>query len=175
MTGLDPETESIMSICCYITDAQLQLKDEQGWENILHHDKETLDRMDPWCVTTHGKTGLTAACIESKTTHEEAAQSLLQYIKQYIPDRRRGLLAGNSVHHDKAFLSKGPYKAVMEHLSHRILDVSSIKEAVKRWSPDEVVKGVPQKQLLHQAREDILESIAEAKYYRDTCFAKLQS
>lgn len=172
MTGLDPEKETVMSIACFITDAQLELQDEQGWESIIHHDMATLDRMDEWCTKTHGASGLTAACIASTTTKEQAAEGLLEYVKKYVPDGRRGLLAGNSVHCDKAFLSKPPYNRITDYLSYRILDVSSLKEAVRRWAPEEVLLGVPSKKLLHQAREDILESIGEAKYYREKCFAK---
>ena len=172
MTGLDPDKETIMSIACFITDAQLKLQDEQGWEAIIHHDKSTLDRMGEWCTQTHGVSGLTASCIASTTTSEQAAEGLLQYIKKYVPEGRRGLLAGNSVHCDKAFLSKPPYNSVTDYLSYRILDVSSLKEAVRRWAPEDVLLAVPSKKLLHQAREDILESIEEAKYYREKCFAK---
>lgn len=172
MTGLDPEKETIMSIACFITDAQLKLQDEQGWETIIHHDKSTLDTMDEWCTKTHGASGLTAACIASTTTNDRAAEGLLEYIKKHVPEGRRGLLAGNSVHCDKAFLSKPPYNRITDYLSYRILDVSSLKEAARRWAPEEVLLGVPSKQLLHQAREDILESIEEAKYYREKIFAK---
>ena len=172
MTGLDPEKETIMSIACFITDAQLKLKDEKGWESIIHHDKSTLERMDEWCIKTHGSSGLTAACIASSTTNEDAAEGLLEYVQKYVPDGRRGLLAGNSVHCDKAFLSKPPYNRITDYLSYRILDVSSLKEAAKRWAPEKVLLGVPSKKLLHQAREDILESIEEAKYYREKCFSQ---
>ena len=161
-----------MSIACFVTDAQLNILDDAGWDSVVHHDKSTLDRMDEWCTRTHGDSGLTAACIASKTTHEQAADGLLGYIKRFCPKPRRGLLAGNSVHCDKAFLSKPPYEKVNGYLSYRILDVSSLKEAAKRWAPDDVLLGVPSKKLLHQAREDILESIVEARHYRDKCFAK---
>lgn len=161
-----------MSICCFVTDAQLAIKDERGWEAIVHHSQEQLDQMGEWCTNTHGKTGLTAACLASTTTAQEAADGLLNYVKKYAPEPNRSLLAGNSIHHDKAFLSKGPYKAVTDHLGYRILDVSSIKEAARRWSPEEVLAGIPRKQVLHRAREDILESIEEARYYREKCFAE---
>lgn len=161
-----------MSIACFITDAQLNLKDEQGWEAVIHHEKDELDRMGEWCTRTHGNSGLTAACLSSTTSPGQAALGLLEYIQEYVPEKRRGLLAGNSVHHDKVFLSKYPYSQVTDYLSYRILDVSTIKEAVNRWALDEVLDGVPQKKLLHQAREDILESIAEAKYYRERCFMR---
>lgn len=172
MTGLDPENDTVMSISCFVTDAQLELLDEKGWDSIVHHNKDTLDRMDDWCTNTHGNSGLTRSCVESTTTHEDAANGLLDYVKRYVTEPRRGLLAGNSVHCDKAFLSKTPYNKVTDYLSYRILDVSSFKEAVKRWSPEEVLLGVPPKKLLHQAREDILESIEEARYYRDKIFTK---
>ena len=172
MTGLNPEKETIMSISCFITNAQLELMDKEGWDSTIHHDKDTLDRMDEWCTKTHGNSGLTAACIESNITHEQAADGLLAYVKRFVTEPRKGLLAGNSVHCDKAFLSKAPYNRITDYLSYRILDVSSIKEAVKRWSPEEVLLRVPSKKLLHQARDDILESIEEARYYRDACFRK---
>jgi len=172
MTGLNPEKESIMSICCFVTDAQLKVQDEKGWEAIIHHDEPTLSRMDDWCTRTHGNSGLTAACIESTVTSTQAADGLLAYIRNHVPEPRRGLLAGNSVHCDKAFLNKHPYSKVTDYLSYRILDVSTIKEAVKRWAPDDVVLEIPQKKLLHRAREDILESIEEAKYYRERCFMR---
>lgn len=172
MTGLNPEKETIMSISCFITDAQLNLVHDKGWDAIIHHDESTLDQMDDWCTNTHGKSGLTAACITSTTTHGQAASGLLRYVMEYVLEPRRGLLAGNSVHCDKAFLSKPPYNNVMNYLSYRIMDVSTLKEVAMRWAPDDVLLNIPRKKLLHQAREDILESIEEAKYYRDKLIVK---
>lgn len=170
MTGLDVETDTIMSISCFITNAQLELLDDRGWDAIIHHDKSTLDQMNEWCINTHGKSGLTAASIASKTTPEVAADTLLAYVKQYIDQPRKGLLAGNSVHCDKEFLKKSPFDRVVQHLGYRILDVSSIKEAARRWAPDSILERIPKKKGLHQAREDILESIEEAKFYRNLFF-----
>ena len=110
--------------------------------------------------------------MKSSTTAEAAATNLLEYIKRYVPEPRRALLAGNSVHADKAFLRKEPYKKVHDHLSYRILDVSTLKEAAKRWSSLDVLLGAPKKKELHQAKDDILESIAEAKYYKETIFQR---
>ncbi|MCJ1291451.1 hypothetical protein MMC34_002994 [Xylographa carneopallida] len=170
MTGLNRNNDTIMSISCFITDAQLNLLDTDGFDTIIHHKKSALDRMDDWCTRTHQKSGLTAACIASDTRPEVAADSLLRYIKHFVPQARKGLLAGNSVHCDKEFLSKPPYDIVMAHLHYRILDVSSIKEAARRWAPEETLKRVPEKKGLHQAREDILESIEEARVYMDIFF-----
>jgi len=170
MTGLDRNHDTIMSISCFITDADLKFLDTDGFDTIIHHEKSALDKMDDWCTKTHGKSGLTAACIASDTKPEVAAASLLDYVKRFVPQARKGLLAGNSVHCDKEFLSKPPYDIVMTHLHYRILDVSSIKEAAKRWAPREVLRDVPKKKGLHQAREDILESIEEARFYQEVFF-----
>jgi oligoribonuclease len=125
---------------------------------------------DEWCTRTHGKNGLTAAVLASKVTAEQAATDLLEYIKKYVPEPKRGLLAGNSVHADKAFLRKEPYKKVHDYLSYRILDVSSLKEASKRWSSADVLDGVPRKRATHKAKDDIFESIDEARYYKEVIF-----
>lgn len=170
MTGLDPESDTIMSIACFVTDCHLNLVDEDGFEVIIHHSKEALDRMGEWCTKHHGESGLTQACLDSKTTPQEAAEGLLQYIQKHVPTRRTALLAGNSVHADQTFLVKPPYKAVTDYLHYRILDVSSLKEAARRWAPADVLKNMPKKKMLHEARADILESIEEARFYRETFF-----
>ncbi|KAI4179738.1 MAG: hypothetical protein L6R41_007667 [Letrouitia leprolyta] len=170
MTGLDVDNDEIISICCFITDPQLRLLDDKGWEAVIHLDKSRLDAMDDWCKSTHGRSGLTAASIASTTTAEEAANNLHAYIEKYVPRSRTGVLAGNSVHADKAFLRKPPFDSVIRHLHYRIFDVSTIQEAARRWAPIDVLDKAPLKQGLHQAREDILESIAEARFYRDVFF-----
>jgi oligoribonuclease len=169
MTGLDPDTEEIIEIYCIITDGQLNLLDEKGWGRVIHQPKSRMDAMDEWCQRTHGHSGLTAAVLASTVTPEAAAEELLAYIQQYVPTPRKALLAGNSVHADRAFLRREPYSKVIEHLHYRLLDVSSIKEAARRWCP-KVAKKTPTKRGLHQAREDILESIEEAKYFKEKLF-----
>jgi oligoribonuclease len=171
MTGLDIENDHIIEIFCLITDGDLNLVEPEGWGAVIHVPHERMALMDPWCTKTHGESGLTAAVSRSTTTPQEAADGMLAYIKKYIPRPRTALLAGNSVHVDRNFLQRGPYKDVIDHLHYRIFDVSTIKEAARRWSSDDVFGRVPAKQCLHQARDDILESIAEARYYRDIIFA----
>ncbi|KAL5407894.1 hypothetical protein PMIN06_007042 [Paraphaeosphaeria minitans] len=172
MTGLDSDNDTIMSLACFVTDRDLNIFDKDGYEAVIQHNKEDLDCMGEWCTKHHGDSGLTEACINSTTTAEQAAQGLLQYIKKYVPSTGTALLAGNSVHADKSFLVKQPYNIVTDYLHYRILDVSSIKEAARRWAPPEVLKKAPKKKMLHEARADILESIEEAKFYRAAFFIK---
>lgn len=169
MTGLDPDSDEIIEIFCLITNGNLQLAHDDGWGTVVHQSQERMDAMDEWCRSTHGKTGLTKAVVDSTVTAEQAAEELLAYIQKHITEPRIALLAGNSVHADRAFLSKGPYKKVLDYLHYRILDVSSIKEAAKRWRPD-VVVDLPKKKGLHEARQDIIESIEEARYYKEAIF-----
>ncbi|KAJ6446139.1 exonuclease family protein [Purpureocillium lavendulum] len=170
MTGLDPDKEEILEIYCIVTTGNLEILDDQGFHAVVHWPQSRLEQMDEWCTTTHGNSGLTASVLSSTMTPEEAADSLYRYVTKLIPERRKGLLAGNSVHADRAFLRRGPYAKVMDHLHYRLLDVSAIKEAARRWSPKKVVNKVPSKKGRHVARDDILESIEEARYYRDVIF-----
>jgi oligoribonuclease len=172
MTGLDVDKDVIIEIFCIVTNGNLDTLDEQGWGAVIHQSKETMNKMDEWCTQTHGENGLTAAVLASNITAERAADELLEYIKKFVPQPKRALLAGNSVHCDKAFLRKPPWSKVNDHFGHRILDVSTLKECARRWATVDILDGVPKKKRLHQAREDILESIAEARYYKEAIFQK---
>ncbi|KAL9096778.1 MAG: hypothetical protein Q9165_001266 [Trypethelium subeluteriae] len=167
---LDPEQDSIMSIACFVTDYDLNLLEPDGFEVFIHHSQQQLDQMGEWCKTHHSQSGLTQACLKSETTTNKAADDLFWYIKRLVPERRQALLAGNTVHADKMFLMKPPYKKVVQHLHHRLLDVSAIKEAARRWATPETLKKSPQKAGKHDAKIDILESIEEARFYRQVFF-----
>ena len=175
MTGLDPEKDTVMSLACFITDHDLNLLDENGYEAIIQHTQAQMDAMGEWCTKHHSASGLTDACLQSSTTAATAADELLQYITKYVPDRRKALLAGNTVHADKAFLVKEPWTHIIRHLHHRILDVSAIKESARRWASEDILKKSPQKAGKHEAKADILESIEEARYYRDVFFKPARS
>jgi len=166
MTGLDPTTDSILQISCYITDARLTLLDPTGYHATITTPPSTLLAMSPWCTATHTASGLVAACQSpSSIPAPHAAADLLSYIQRYVPAPRVALLAGNSVHADRMFLARDPWTPVVEWLHYRILDVSAIKEGVRRWCGEGVVGGVPRKKLCHTAGEDVRESIEEGRYY----------
>ncbi|EFW98733.1 RNA exonuclease [Grosmannia clavigera kw1407] len=191
MTGLDPDSDQILEIYCLVTDGHLRpvVPDDPGWGAVVHvpDAAAALARMDAWCTDHHGASGLTEAVLASTISPEAAAAGLLAYVRARVPTPRVALLAGNSVHADRAFLRRQPYAAVIEHLHYRILDVSTIKEAAARWLPgtqtgqdDGDAPGShtfrpPPKTGTHRAREDILESIAEARFYKDTIFARSQN
>ena len=109
---------------------------------------------------------MTAKVLDSKIIPEQASAELLEYIKRHIPEANVARLAGNSVHADKAFLCKAPYKKVIDHLHYRIFDVSTMKEAANMWCSSDILESRPKKRLAHTAKADILESIEEANFYK---------
>ncbi|KAJ1304918.1 hypothetical protein OPQ81_006052 [Rhizoctonia solani] len=145
-------------------------------------DKQVLDNMGEWCVNQHGKSGLTQEAIDSPHSPAEVAAHVLEYIRKWVPEPRIGVLAGNTVHTDAMFLrekgpdseglSKGIWSEIMEHLHYRIVDVSTIKELCWRWYPDveRRYKEQTPKESAHRALDDIRDSIAELKFYRDAVF-----
>ncbi|KIW65829.1 hypothetical protein PV04_08050 [Phialophora macrospora] len=166
MTGLDPSKDTILSISCILTTSDLTPIDPEGFNAVIHHTSEELAQMSEWCIKTHGDSGLTQECLASSTTATVAAAQLLSYVKHYIPEPRRALLAGNSIHADRAFLMVPPWNIILEHLHYRLFDVSATKEMVRRWASEQVLVAAPRKELRHTAREDVLESIQEAQYYK---------
>lgn len=169
MTGLDPLKDHIIQICCYVTDSNMTFLSPTPFEATVHAPDDILDSMDEWCTRVHAGTGLTAKSRESKLSIEAAADQLLQYIRYLVPTRKMGLLAGNSVHFDKAFLAKWCPK-VIDHLNYRIVDVSTVGEAARMWCSQEVRGNIPVKEMKHEAKSDILESIEEMKYYKEKIF-----
>lgn len=163
MTGLDHDQDSIIEICCLITDKNLKLIDPVGYESVIHQDKSVMDNMNEWCVLHHGQSGLTDKVIKSTKTKEQVENELVEYLQKYM-NKGVGILAGNSVHMDRLFMLKDMPK-VVDYLTYRIIDVSSIMEVAKRFHPL-VANSRPKKKASHTARDDILESIQDLEYYR---------
>ncbi|KEF60978.1 uncharacterized protein A1O9_02542 [Exophiala aquamarina CBS 119918] len=167
MTGLDSRTDTILSISVLLTTSDLTPLEPEGLTLCINHSEAQLASMSEWCTKTHTSTGLTTLCLNpnTSTTPTLAAAQILQYIKTYIPTPQTALLAGNSIHADRAFLMVPPWDAILAHLHYRLFDVSATKEMLRRWAPPEVLAAAPVKQLRHSAREDVLESIDEARFY----------
>ncbi|THU78921.1 ribonuclease H-like protein [Dendrothele bispora CBS 962.96] len=174
MTGLNPEKDKILEIAVLITDGDLNIVDE-GIEYIVKTEKTLLDGMDSWCTKQHGESGLTKACLESPYTRDYVSQAVFAYIKKWVPEQRTACLAGNSVHADRSFLVK-EMPEVIDWLHYRIestawVDVSSIKECVRRWYPAPSQRA-PKHDSDHRALSDIRGSIGELKWYRENIFVE---
>lgn len=165
MTGLEPERDLILEIATVVTDSELRVLAEGPCLAIRQSD-EILERMDPWCVEQHGKSGLTRRCRESQSTALDAQARTLEFLVQWcVPGKSP--LCGNTIGQDRRFLVK--YMPRLNDFFHyRSIDVSSIKELVLRWYPD--AKYVYSKSKQHLSLADVHESIDELRYYRRTVF-----
>mgnify|MGYP000167288610 FL=1 len=162
MTGLNPEEERIIEIASIVTDADLNIL-AIGPVIAVHQSDDLLDSMDEWCTTTHGKTGLTKRVQESTVTEQTAEQATIEFLKEHV-DAGCSPMCGNSIGQDRRFLVK--YMPELEEFFHyRNLDVSTLKELVKRWKPS-ILSGFSKKNI-HLALDDIKESIDELSYYRE--------
>jgi oligoribonuclease len=167
MTGLDHTRDVIVEIATLITDDDLTVV-ATGPDLVVHHPDEVLAAMDPFVVDMHTKSGLLPAIRASTVTLEEAGARTLEFIVEHVPEPRSVPLCGNSIGTDRRFLA-AYLPAIEQYLHYRSIDVSSVKELVKRWYPD-VDANRPFKQGAHRALDDILESVRELQYYREQVF-----
>ena len=164
MTGLKPEEHVILEIASVITDDQLEIVAE-GPNIAVHVREEALDLMEDWSRIHHGQSGLLDRVRSSPDVCRSAEEKTLEFLSKHC-DKEESPLCGNSVTQDRRFLYVHMPR-LEAFLHYRIIDVSSIKELVKRWYPQ-----LPafEKRKSHLALDDIKESIEELKYYRQQVF-----
>jgi len=162
MTGLVPERDRIIEIALVVTDSQLNTVAEAP-VLVLHQADSVLDAMDDWNKATHARSGLIAKIKASTLSEAEAEQQCLDFLVQHVPSRTSPI-CGNSICQDRRFLAR-LMPRLEAYFHYRNLDVSTLKELVKRWKPD-LAKGLT-KHGKHEALADVYESIYELKYYRD--------
>ncbi|XP_016837517.1 oligoribonuclease [Nasonia vitripennis] len=166
MTGLAVESDRILEVACLITDENLNIVSDE-FHQVLHQSDDELARMNEWCQEHHTKSGLVEASKKSQEDERSVDKSLYNFLNKYIP-KGRCPMAGNSVYMDRLFLRK--YMPTSnEYMHYRIIDVSSIKEVVRRWKP-EVHDAAPKKERNHRSLDDIRESISELDFYRKNVF-----
>jgi oligoribonuclease len=163
MTGLAPDSDRIIEIALLVTDADLRVIAE-GPVLVLHQPDEVLEAMDSWNKGTHKKSGLIDKVRASRLTEAEAEAQAVAFLRPHVA-ANVSPMCGNSICQDRRFLARWMPK-LEAHFHYRNLDVSTLKELVRRWKP-EVLKGFS-KEGKHEALADILESIEELKFYRKT-------
>lgn len=166
MTGLDATTDHILEVAAVLTDGQLGRMIE-GPEIVVSQPESVIEGMNEWCKEHHGASGLTTRVRESTTTLAMAEEQLLRFVQQHTIAQCVNL-AGNAVYKDKEFLERY-MPSLMEHVSWRLVDVSTINELAHRWYPS-ALRRAPRKRGGHRAKADILESIEELRFYRRALF-----
>jgi oligoribonuclease len=161
MTGLQPDSDRIIEMALLVTDAQLNIIAECP-VLAIHQPDAVLEAMDSWNRGTHAKTGLTQRVRSSSVSEAQAERAALEFLAAHVPPNASPM-CGNSICQDRRFLARW-MPQLEAYFHYRNIDVSTLKELVRRWKPD-VLKGFT-KEGKHEALADILESIEELKFYR---------
>lgn len=167
MTGLDATRHVIVEIATLVTDDNLKIT-AVGPDLVVHQPPEALADLDPVVQTMHAKSGLLTAIAESEVSLADAGAATLAFIRQHVPEPRTVPLCGNSIGTDRRFLT-AYLPEVEEYLHYRSVDVSTIKELARRWYPH-ALADAPHKDTAHRALDDIRESVAELRFYRERFF-----
>ncbi|MDD9207518.1 oligoribonuclease [Georgenia sp. 10Sc9-8] len=162
MTGLDLRTDALVEVAVIVTDSELRPVDA-GVDLVIAPPPGAVEQMGDVVREMHTSSGLLGELADGLGL-AEAQETVLEYVRRWVPEPRRAPLAGNSVGTDRTFLERDMPELV-EHLHYRVIDVSSIKELARRWYPRAYYHS-PEKQGGHRALADILESIDELRYYR---------
>jgi oligoribonuclease len=161
MTGLDPDTDSILEIATLVTDKDLNILAE-GPELAIAHPVSRLEAMDDWNRNQHGKSGLWQRVIDSPHSLGAAEAMTVEFLARWVAPGKSPI-CGNSICQDRRFLHRAMPR-LERYFHYRNLDVSTIKELARRWAP-EIAKGLS-KESAHTALSDIRESVEELRYYR---------
>ncbi len=168
MTGLDAVNDALIEVAAIVTDGELNPIGD-GVSVVIKPPAAALDQMGDFVREMHVTSGLLPE-LEGGLTMAEAQQVVLDYVREHTTEGKAPL-AGNTVGMDKVFLERDmPELAAWLH--YRVVDVSSIKELVRRWYPRVFFNG-PEKTGGHRALGDIQDSIRELRYYRETVFVPL--
>ena len=160
MTGLQPDSDRVIEIAMLVTDPQLNVL-ATGPVLVLHQPDSVLESMDSWNKSTHAKSGLIEKVRASDLNEADAERQALAFLAAHVPPGASPM-CGNSICQDRRFLARWMPR-LEAHFHYRNLDVSTLKELVKRWKPE--LKSFA-KEGKHEALADILESLEELKFYR---------
>jgi oligoribonuclease len=162
MSGLNPDTDKILEVALVVTDSNLNTMAEAP-VLIVRQPAALLEAMDDWNKSTHAKTGLIDKVKASNLSEAEVEAQQIAFLSRHVP-AKASPMCGNSICQDRRFLARH-MPQLEAYFHYRNLDVSTLKELVKRWKP-ELAAGLT-KLGKHEALADIYESIEEMKYYRE--------
>lgn len=168
MTGLDPDNDHIIEIATIVTDQDLNTLAE-GPVLAIHQSDEVINAMDEWNTKHHGESGLIDRMRNSTITAAEAERQTIEFLEPWV-DAGKSPMCGNSICQDRRFMVR-EMKQLEAYFHYRNLDVSTVKELMRRWRPD-LLSGFTKKGA-HLALDDIRESIDELRYYQK-CFIRAE-
>ncbi len=167
MTGLDPEKDTVIEIATIVTDAELNTL-ATGPVIAIHTDDARLAAMDEWNTTHHTESGLLERVRASTDSLSSASSDTIDFLRDWVPEGKSPM-CGNSICQDRRFMVRH-MPELEAYFHYRNIDVSTIKELVRRWN---IKSGMGfKKQNTHLALDDIRESIGELAHYREHVFSQ---
>jgi oligoribonuclease len=162
MTGLDTVNDSIIEIATIVTDANLEVLAE-GPMLAIHQSDEVLAGMDEWNTRQHKKSGLVARVRDSDLSAAQAEAETLEFLAEWVKPGSSPM-CGNSICQDRRFMAR-EMPQLEEFFHYRNLDVSTLKILAGLWAP--AAAAGFSKDSSHLALDDIRDSIAELRHYRE--------
>ena len=166
MTGLDTDNDTIIEIATIVTDSKLDAL-EEGPVIAIHQEDSILEAMDEWNTRQHTRSGLVDRVRSSTYSIADAERMTLQFVEKFVAPKASPM-CGNSICQDRRFLHR-LMPDLENYFHYRHIDVSTLKEIVKRWYPDEKQF---EKESSHLALDDIRDSIEELKFYKENYFSR---
>lgn len=167
MTGLDPQVNVVIEIATLVTSDDLEVVAE-GPDLVVSASPADLEKMDDVVRKMHTESGLLTKVEQSTLSLADASTETLEFLRQHIPQNGRAPLCGNSIGVDRRFLA-AQLPELDAFFHYRSIDVSTVKELCKRWSPA-LYGRKPVKTGAHRALDDVRESVEELRFYRDHFF-----
>lgn len=165
MTGLDPDTDTVIEIATIVTDAELNILAE-GPVRAIQCEPLKLNAMDEWNQTHHSASGLLERVKNSEHTMRDAERDTIAFLENWVGPGKSPM-CGNSICQDRRFMAR-TMSELERYFHYRNIDVSTVKELVRRWQPD--IASSFRKKNTHLALDDIRESIIELQVYREKVF-----
>ncbi len=164
MTGLDPEVHVPLQLAVIVTTPELA--ELASVEITIHQPESALEGMNAYVKKMHTDNGLVDAVRSSRTALVEADRRVAGIIGEW-EEPGSSVLAGNTIHQDRRFL-RVHFPETSGCLHYRMVDVSTIKELVRRWYGKDAVYQKPESG--HTALADVRQSMEELGYYRREFF-----
>ncbi len=163
MTGLDPRRDVIIEVGAEITDFDFTTL--ANYEAMVTQPKDiVIDRMEnnpqnkAWWDQYPENRADFLKNLENGKSSERVEQELIKLVEEHFGDEP-AILAGNSIHNDRAFIKQW-WPKLDQKLHYRMLDVSAIKILMQaKYGVEFEKKGA------HRAFDDIQASIAELQHY----------
>ena len=162
MTGLNPDQDVVIEIATIVTDSDLKTLAE-GPVIAIHQPDAVLEGMDEWNTTHHNRSGLVDRVRASDADEGDATEDTIAFLSHWVP-AGASPMCGNTICQDRRFMARH-LPRLEAYFHYRNLDVSTLKILMQRWRP-ELEAGFT-KTGTHLALDDIRESIAEMRYYRE--------